>query len=118
MISHDHRLSDAQRRSSEVSAGPHDTLYQFFIPGSILSHVIVDKLLAPGNQYSSRRSCQSQRLLGTDPLLLGIDQFPDLGIFSQELLGPLARCSAVAVVPPVDLLHEVLPAVNITFHRR
>ncbi|MGE4632198.1 MAG: hypothetical protein AAEJ47_04100 [Planctomycetota bacterium] len=65
-----------------------------------------------------------ERLVGANPMLLGIDQFLDRRICSQELLGSLARRSAVAMVPPVDLLHEVLSspcwqncAARITPHR-
>jgi hypothetical protein len=54
------------------------------------------------------RPCQRDRLIGIDAELLGIDKLPAGRVISQELLGSFAGCSAVAMIPPIDLLHRIL----------
>ena len=105
---HDECLTDPQRRRSQVAAGSHDSLREDVIIGSILLHIVIDKLLPPCNQHSMGRPCQRDRLIGIDAKLLGIDKLPAGRVISQELLGSFAGCSAVAMIPPIDLLHRIL----------
>ena len=105
---YDECLTDPQRRRSQVAAGSYDSLREDVVIGSILLHIVIDKLLPPCNQHSMGRPCQRDRLTGIDAKLLGIDKLPEGRVISQELLGSFAGCSAVAMIPPIDLLHRIL----------
>jgi hypothetical protein len=78
-------------------------IQQCLIVGPILREIEGFAFLAFGNDQFAHALQKSEDVFRADPFLRGIDRFADLAsVGVKEPLSPLARCSGVAVIPPVD----------------
>ena len=108
--SNQHRLATFDGRSSEVASRTQHQTDEFIIRRPILNEVYFGDLFTFGHDQLAHSVQQLEDLIFTDAFLAGIDLFFCCHISRRKkLLRAGARCSAVAVVIPVDFLrHGVL----------
>jgi hypothetical protein len=103
IVTDEHGRADAKRRRAQVARRSQHVFEQGLIVGPVVAKIEAFGLLALGDDEFAFALQQRLRVLRAYPQFRGVDGFSHLASVSiKEPLSPLARCSRVAVIPPIN----------------